>query len=1277
MNKSSIILTILCVLILGLGNSGLHPVTSTGGYTGAPGDSSCGQSGCHTGSTSLDGSITITGLPATIVTNATYTITVTVTNSVGNAVRGGFQMVALTGTNANAGSMSNQSPNTEIRVAGGKNYFGHAPATNFPASDELTYTVTWVAPPTVGTNPNIKFYAAAVIGSGNSGNQLDKVVATNIQVPIIAGSSPLAVTINNVNGTSCSNTNDGSATAVATGGTSPYGYSWTNGVTTPTNNSLSPGVSTVTITDSAGASTSASVTISSPTVLQATAFGSVICQGATNGTASSTASGGTGSYSYLWSNNSTTSNISGLLVGTYTVTVTDDNGCIASKTTSVTVSPPLNISGIVTNVTCNGLLNGGVSTTITGGTPTLNYQWSNNSNQANINNVPAGTYTVTVSDGANCTSSKTFTVSQPAVLNASFSNVVNASCFGTNNGAATITATGGTASYTYTWPNGATGSGASNTQNNLSAGTYTVPVSDFLDCTTTKSVVISQPAAISVVATNLTNVSCAGGNNGSITVSSSGTTGNPSYLWNNGSTNTSINNLIAGTYTVVVTDSGNGCTKSAVFTITAPPLLSATIGNILPVTCHGGSNGTASVSTEGGNLSYIYLWTNGETNAAINNVSAGIYTVTVTDNKGCTASSSVNITQPTPLIINLITSSNASCNTATNGALSVQASNGLAPYTYLWSNGQTGAQNQNLGIGNYTIIVTDSNSCTNSATYTVATNTSFSINLLNSTNVKCFGDSTGSASVLPNPQYTYNWSNGQSGTTASQLPAGIYTVIATDNTGCLSLPLTVSITQAPLIKANLLQVDTILCPADTNGLISLQLSGGTGELTYLWSNSEVSLTNDSLLAGIYQITITDTSNCQKTYAYQIYQADTLEISSIDIMSPLCFGQSNGSIALLMEGGFGSLNYIWSNGAVSNDTINNLAAGSYLVTITDKGGCYLTDSIYVDQPDSLKANVTVIDESEAGKNDGTIFVIPVGGTQPVQIFWDDGSNTFLRDSLSPGLYTYTLQDNNDCLISAWAVVGGGNCLLSATAEVTPATCFNSFDGEISIDVIGNLGDYQIQVYNGNFELDHPLDSVQAGTYTVIITDSLQCLTILQNIVVPSVYTPIIVNQIKKTSPSSFQAKDGSLEAIVNGGEGILKYMWYKVDGTLVGSTPKISNLDAGIYKLVVTDSVSCELVENSILLEVANFVLDEKLKSIQLYPNPVTEYLNIQCNNGNTIEKVEIFDTHYRKVYTQLYSLPTDNINLAVDQMNIFTSGVYLLRISTDGHHINKKLVILK
>ena len=395
------------------------------------------------------------------------------------------------------------------------------------------------------------------------------------------------------------------------------------------------------------------------------------------------------------------------------------------------------------------------------------------------------------------------------------------------------------------------------------------------------------------------------------------------------------------------------------------------------------------------------------------------------------------------------------------------------------------------------------------------------------------------------------------------------------------------------------------------------------------------------------------------------------------MSPLCFGQSNGSIALLMEGGFGSLNYIWSNGAVSNDTINNLAAGSYLVTITDKGGCYLTDSIYVDQPDSLKANVTVIDESEAGKNDGTIFVIPVGGTQPVQIFWDDGSNTFLRDSLSPGLYTYTLQDNNDCLFSAWAVVGGGNCLLYATAEVTPATCFNSFDGEISIDVIGNLGDYQIQVYNGNFELDHPLDSVQAGTYTVIITDSLQCLTILQNIVVPSVYTPIIVNQIKKTSPSSFQAKDGSLEAIVNGGEGILKYMWYKVDGTLVGSTPKISNLDAGIYKLVVTDSVSCELVENSILLEVANFVLDEKLKSIQLYPNPVTEYLNIQCNNGNTIEKVEIFDTHYRKVYTQLYSLPTDNINLAVDQMNIFTSGVYLLRISTDGHHINKKLVILK
>jgi len=433
----------MVAIIFGLSNASQHPISGSSGYTGAPPDSTCGQ--CHTGNNSnLDGSITIDGLPSTIITGETYTLTVTITNPNGNAVKGGFQMVALNGSNGQAGSYGATPPFTSLRNAGGKIYFGHVNAQNFPGSNELSYSIDWTAPATTGTNPVIKFYAASVIANGADGNQNDRVVLTNLQIPIQSGAQPLEATIENVMDISCFSFQDGTATVSATGGTSPYTYQWSNGVTSMTNTTLPAGPFTVTVTDNVGATSTATETISSPPQIFVNASGSIVCIGASNGTASVLASGGTGGFSYEWNTGDITQNISNLETGTYFVTVTDANNCQATGSATVTESPEMTITFNTEDPQCFGDASGYALATVTGGTAPFTYSWSNGGTNQNIQNVTAGTYIITVTDIAQCTSTNTVTINNPQMIVGSTTIQQNISCFGGNNGVAMVSATGGT-----------------------------------------------------------------------------------------------------------------------------------------------------------------------------------------------------------------------------------------------------------------------------------------------------------------------------------------------------------------------------------------------------------------------------------------------------------------------------------------------------------------------------------------------------------------------------------------------------------------------------------------------------------------------------------------------------------------------------------------------------------------------------------------------------------------------------------------------------------------
>ncbi len=399
-------------------------------------------------------------------------------------------------------------------------------------------------------------------------------------------SNNASLTVNSVSLNAQSQTNiacNGGATGAAsvspaTGGTGPYTYNWTpgnpagDGTTSVTG--LAAGVWTCTVTDANNCTASQSFTIVQPAALTATTSQSnVSCNGGSNGVASVTASGGAGSYSYSWSpSGGTAATATGLAAGTYTVTITDANACSITRNFTITQPAAFTATTSQSNVSCNGGSNGVASVTASGGTGPYSYSWSpSGGTAATATGLAAGTYTVTITDANACSITRNFTITQPAAFTAVTSQS-NVSCNGISNGVASVTASGGTGPYTYSWsPSGGTAA----TATGLAAGTYTVTITDANACSITRNFTITQPSSITLN-TSKTDVSCNEGSNGVAAVTASGGAGSYSYSWSpSGGTAATATGLAAGVYTVTVTDA-NGCQRTAMVTVTQPARLTAT-----------------------------------------------------------------------------------------------------------------------------------------------------------------------------------------------------------------------------------------------------------------------------------------------------------------------------------------------------------------------------------------------------------------------------------------------------------------------------------------------------------------------------------------------------------------------------------------------------------------------------------------------------------------------------------------------------------------------------
>ena len=568
----------------------------------------------------------------------------------------------------------------------------------------------------------------------------------------------------------------------------PTGYLWDFGDGTATSTSQSPshtyaapGTYNVTLTSSGPCNASSTITIPVSILAVTATSTNISCGGGNSGTATSVATGNAGTINYNWTpGGQTTSAITGLAAGTYTVSISATGSCPATATTSITQSNVLNSTTTFTPVTCFGLSNGTCTDIPTGGTAPFTYVWSSGGANATDTALAAGTYTVTVSDINGCSGTATATVTQPSALIAS-ANFTPVSCFGGSNGTDSASAIGGIAPYSYLW----SGGGTTAVNNGLTAATYTVTVSDFNGCSNTSTTTVTQPAIL-VVSATATAISCFGGNNGSSTASATGGISPYSFSWSGGPSTAIYSGLIAGTYTVTATDN-NGCTNSTTSIITQPNSALSVTSTATPVSCFSGNNGTASANASGGTAPYTYAWSpSGETTPTATSLVAGTYSLTVTDANHCSANTSAIVTQPVAALNATVTNTPATC-TQHDGTATVNATGGTSPNTFSWL--PTGGNTANaaaLALGTYSVTVTDANGCLYS-TSTVINSIGSITATISTTPIRCFGETNGTATASGSGgvgPYVYLWGNGATSTSINNIGAGNYCVTATDSRGC-------------------------------------------------------------------------------------------------------------------------------------------------------------------------------------------------------------------------------------------------------------------------------------------------------------------------------------------------------------------------------------------------------------------------------------------------------------------------------------------------------------
>ncbi|MDE3743069.1 T9SS type A sorting domain-containing protein [Maribacter polysaccharolyticus] len=1034
-------------------------------------------------------------------------------------------------------------------------------------------------------------------------------------------------------------------TALGQGGAGDYSYSWSTGATTETI-TAGPGDYSVTVTDLSGNTAASDIMDITyvdgsgnviPNVLNVTVtdITDIECKGENNGRIALDISGGTGNFEVFWDGSLTPGpqDNNTLSYGNHTYEVFDGNCSVSGG--PIFIDEPDDyflVSASSTDATTNGGDEGTITLNITGGSGNYTYAWYkdgsafspiNGATANEFEGFPTGNYQVIVSEtnGTGCTATleNTVFIDEPGPLSLGTPEAIvdPILCFGDSTGRISANYTG-TPPFEFVWYNVDTGMELKRSEEdfleNINVGNYSFTINDASNAGPISSGTIELPgplAALSATALS-TPISCFGNSDGTITINANGGTGSLRYqitgkpLQNN----PFFENLASGTYSATVIDQ-NGCTYNVpdAIEIIEPDLIQIDDFLVTPATFSGAADGQISIDVSGGTTPYTYSWTGPgitipRTTKDIDALTTGNYTVVITSPgnqggiDGCYLTQTFFVSEPGPLNLPDLSSTNISCSGANDGAIT-SAAQGTGTIDYVWEkngvviDGQIGPDLTDLGPGTYTLTVSDETSnpsVTKSVTLTEPTPLTAQAF---PTDVTCFGVEDGSVVITPDGgTLSYNYSidggiNYQSGNSFSGLAAGNHSVRVQDANLCtVDVDFVISEPQPIAITLDLQQ--SLSAANATDGAISITAFGGTGALTYTWTGptgftppTDNSDDITDLPGGTYTLVITDdnfngdlTTGCYFTQDFTITEPGELLVSLAQTVFLECNGNDFAEITATVQGGVSPYSLEWFDTTDGSDDllsetseiIGGLTAGTYFVRVTDANGIIKdSDPITVTEPDLLE--ITLENTTNIlcnGEETGAIDISVSGGTIPYEFYWSNGANTEDITDLAVGEYTIEVVDANSCSTDMTITISApDNPLEISNVTLTNASEYEAMDGRIVLEVSGGQPGYNMSwtrasdgAIIGNTS---ELLNLGADTYTVVITDNNSCsVTETYQITEPDIVEETLVQ------PICSGESNGSISLLVNQGNGNYSYSWSTGD-----TTNSIDNLAAGEYSVTIT------------------------------------------------------------------------------------------------------------
>jgi hypothetical protein len=798
---------------------------------------------------------------------------------------------------------------------------------------------------------------------------------------------------------------DGKIEAIASGGIRPYRFRWNDAeeTTDSVETQLCDGNYKVEVIDKNQCTATAYILLPPPLVLKISVQDSVNCFGDNNGSLLVHAQGGVPykigkPYRYCWKKQNKVgiyeeltvekdSIVVGLTTGWYALNITDSIG-VTLRADSVFYLPepePLAIRIQKTDVLCHGASTGAISAVVTGGLKPYTLLWNTGSTGTELQNIPAGTYTITATDRHGCTKQYTATIEQPDSLMIGFTNIIAPTTSTSCNGSLTASVSGGVRPYTYQWSD--TNANTA-TADHLCYGTfYTVTVTDSVGCSaqvTKTSKFAPPPFVVSLSVED--SIQCHGTSAGAIAARVSGgipfTSGKPyTYIWKKknsageyrsmaNSNDSIIKNLTSGWYAFNVQDAElNTTTESVYFYLPEPDMLALTV-NHTDISCKDLHNGNASVRVSGGIAPYSYKWSNGETSPAIENLVPGEYSIEVTDKHGCISRQSVTVTEPELLSVTLqpkLISEHNVC----NGSLKAVVTGGTAPFSYAWSGvNSTADAASSLCAADYSVTVTDAHDCSANQKITLSNPPALRLSLAIQDSIKCNGNVQGVLTATAQggipftfgKKYRYTWKKKNSrgifetmpaytDSIASDLPTGMYACNITDANGISLHQDSLILLPEPTELQLAIQQTNIGCTGADEGSATVTPSGGSLPYSYAWSTGDKTATVRNLSAGSYIVRVTDRNGCVAAHQIYISKATPLYLFLYK-KQPLCYQSCDGEIKTTVSGGIAPYSFRWTGSASTGSEAGSLCAGKYSLLVTDAAGCTIQKNDSLQNPAQL-------------------------------------------------------------------------------------------------------------------------------------------------------------------------------------------------------------------------------------------------------------------------------------------------------------------------------------